>query len=56
MLASLHININKTKHEAYKYSIRKQRLSTSHYVPMSDMSNLHPMAIFELFPALTKSC
>jgi hypothetical protein len=41
MLASLHININKTKHEAYKYSIRKQRLSTSHYVPMLDMSNLH---------------
>jgi hypothetical protein len=41
MLASLHININKAKHEPYKYSIKKQRLSTSHSVAMSDMSNLH---------------
>jgi hypothetical protein len=41
MLASLHININKARHEPYKYSIRKQRLSHSHSVAMSNMSNLH---------------
>jgi hypothetical protein len=41
MLVSFHININKTKGEPYKYSIRKQRLSISHSVAMSDMPNLH---------------
>ncbi len=41
VIASLHININKARHEPYKYSIRKQRLSHSHSVAMSNMSNLH---------------
>jgi len=54
MLASLHININKARHEAYKYSIRKQRLSTSHSVVMSDMSNLHHNCNIWITPYIDK--
>ncbi len=63
VITSLHININIARHEPYKYSIRKQKLSISHCVAMSNMSNLHhncniwitPNIIKELLMALWPS-
>ncbi len=54
MLVSLHININKARYDPYKYSIRKQRLSTSHSVAMSDMSNLHHNCNIWITPCIDK--
>jgi len=54
MLASLHININKARHDPYKYSIRKQRLSISHSVAMSNMSNHHHNCNIWITPYIDK--
>jgi hypothetical protein len=54
MVASLHININKARHEPYKYSIRKQRLSTSDSVAVSNMSNLRHNYNIWIIPCIDK--
>jgi len=42
------------RHDPYKYSIRKQRLSTNHSVAMSDMSNLHHNCNIWIIPCVDK--